>query len=69
MNFKLIGVLILLVLLVVFVLQNAEVVAVRLLFWDVSMSRAILILITTIAGFICGFLVAKLSGTSSNHDA
>ncbi len=46
------------VLVLVLVLQNTEVVAVRFFFWDFTMSRVILVLMTTLIGFIGGYLVA-----------
>lgn len=48
-------------LLLVLVIQNREVVTVTLLFWDFELSRVILILLATMTGFICGFLVARLT--------
>ena len=53
-------------LLLVLVVQNSEVVTVTLLFWDFEMSRVILILLTTMTGFICGFLVAQLTSARSD---
>ena len=50
-------------LLLILVVQNSEVVTVTLLFWDFEMSRVILILLATMAGFICGYLVARLTST------
>lgn len=58
---KVVGVLAILLMLVIFVLQNTEVVSVRLLFWDLSMSRVVLVLCTTLLGFACGYLFATLS--------
>lgn len=52
-----IGLLVLLVL--VFVFQNSEVVAVKVLFWEFQMSRVILILLATAVGFAAGFLVCR----------
>jgi uncharacterized integral membrane protein len=48
------------ILVLVFVVQNTEVVAVRLLFWDFRMSRVLLILLTTVIGFVGGYIVANL---------
>ena len=48
-------------LLIVLVVQNAEVVTVSLLFWKLEMSRVILILLTALTGFICGYVVARLT--------
>jgi len=57
------GVLALLVL--ILIVQNSEVVAVRLLFWELQMSRVVLILVTAFAGFVCGYLVAGLGALRS----
>jgi len=48
-------------LLLILVIQNTEVVTVTLLFWNFEMSRVILILLATMTGFICGYLVARLT--------
>ena len=40
--------------------QNSEVVTVRFLGWDASISRIVLLLGTFIAGIIVGFVAAKL---------
>ena len=52
------------ILILVFLLQNTQVVTLRLYFWKVSMSQIILIPLTTIIGFVLGFIVAKLTGKS-----
>jgi len=54
-----IGILSGLVLLVI-ILQNTEVVGVKLLFWEIQMSRVLLILLAAVAGFIGGYVVAAL---------
>ncbi len=58
------GTLVTLVLLLGFILvvQNTEVVTVRFLFWQLSMSRIILLSGSMLLGFVAGFLVAKLTG-------
>ena len=48
-------------LLLILVIQNTEVVTLKLLFWEFEMSRVILILLTSAAGFICGYAVARLT--------
>lgn len=53
-----VGTLSLLILLLV--IQNTDVVSVRFLFWEVSMSRVILILLSALAGFVSGYLVARI---------
>ena len=47
---------ILVVLLAVFIIQNTQVVEVQLLFWKVSMSRALMLLGALVIGFISGWL-------------
>ena len=47
------------VLVLVLVLQNTEVVSVQFFLWDFTMSRVILVLLTTLVGFVCGYLVAR----------
>jgi lipopolysaccharide assembly protein A len=54
--------LIVLMLAVVIMVQNAQVVTLRFLFWKVSVSRIVLLLFTLLIGFAWGFLTAKLAG-------
>jgi len=62
MNFKITLVVILACLALIFVAQNIEVVTVRFLFWEISMSRAILLFFSLLIGFIIGwFLNSYLS--------
>ena len=62
MNFKITLVVILACLALIFVAQNIEVVTVRFLFWEMSMSRAILLFFSLLIGFIIGwFLNSYLS--------
>jgi uncharacterized integral membrane protein len=65
---KIVVVSVLALLLIIVVVQNSQVVEITLLFWRFEMSRVILILLTTMAGFICGYLVARLTSrrTSSS---
>ncbi len=51
-------------LVLILILQNTEVVSVRLLFWEFSMSRVLLILLTAAAGFIAGYAVALMRSRS-----
>ncbi len=44
----------------VFVVQNTEVVSVRFLLWDLTMSRVVLIVLTLIAGAVIGYVLARL---------
>ena len=45
----------------IILLQNTRVVSVRFLFWEFSMSRIMLLLITLLAGFAAGFIAGKKS--------
>lgn len=62
MNFKIILVIILSGIALIFLAQNIQVVTVSFLFWEMSMSRAVLIFFTLLIGFIIGwFLNSYLS--------
>jgi ABC-type multidrug transport system permease subunit len=65
---SLIAAIVLAFLLLILVLQNTEVVTVRFFFWDFQMSRVVLILITTLIGFLCGYLVARLFDSGKGRD-
>ena len=62
---KIIFVGVLVLLLLILVIQNREVVTVTLLLWQFEMSRVILILLASMTGFICGYVVAKLTAAGS----
>ena len=49
------------VLLLIFLLQNTQVVSIRFLFWKLSMSRIILLPIVMFIGIAIGFFVGKKS--------
>jgi len=62
MNFKITLVVMLAVLALIFVLQNIPAVSVSFLFWDISMSRAVLMFFSLLIGFVIGwFLNSYLS--------
>ncbi len=61
MNYKLILGLILMCLIVVFILQNATVVEIRLLFWGIAMSRVLLMFIVLAIGILVGWLLHSYS--------
>jgi uncharacterized integral membrane protein len=52
-------ILVLLILFFVAIVQNTEVVTVRLLFWDLAMSRIILLVASLGIGVIVGFLLGR----------
>lgn len=45
---------------VIFVLQNTEVVEIRFLFWTLSMSRVLIILLLLAIGMLAGWLLHSL---------
>ncbi len=61
MKAKTIVVLVLIGLFLIILVQNAQVVTLRLLFWEIGMSQIILLPLTMLIGFILGFLVAKVT--------
>ena len=54
---KLIGLILLLVLLVIFAIQNPQSVAVKFLFWEITTSAVISILASFVVGFLVGWLI------------
>ncbi|NNF96289.1 MAG: DUF1049 domain-containing protein [Halobacteria archaeon] len=56
MNYKMIITLFMLLLVVIFTVQNAAVVSVNLLFWKLEISRALLIFFVLIIGIIIGWI-------------
>lgn len=60
-NPKFIGGLVLAILIIIFLIQNTQVVTLRLYFWKISMSQIILIPLVLILGFIIGYIVAKVT--------
>ena len=52
--------LVVVILLLIFLLQNTQVVTLRLYFWNFSMSQIILIPLVLIFGFVAGYIVAKI---------
>jgi len=60
---KTIIVVILIVLALVIILQNTEVVTLRFLLWDISMSRVILIPLLMLVGFVLGYIATTVRGS------
>jgi putative membrane protein len=58
---KLTVILVLVGLLVMFTLQNTQVVEVRLLFWTLSMSRVLLIFLLLAVGILLGWMAHSMS--------
>ena len=57
---RVIGLIILLVFLVIFAIQNTQAVKVKLLFWEISSSAVLTILVSYLIGFLTGWLVGVL---------
>lgn len=58
----LIGVLILLLLTVVFTLQNAQVVAVTFFFWHIELSLVVVLVVTLLIGLVAGLVFGAKAG-------
>lgn len=57
MNLKLFAVLALIALASIFIVQNADVVELRFLFWQMSMSRALMFVFLVLIGIVVGWLL------------
>ena len=60
MSPKIIGLVVLLVFLLIFAVQNTQPVDVKLLFWTISTSAVLTILVSYLLGFLTGWLVSVL---------
>ncbi len=60
MSSKVIALIILLVFLLIFAIQNTQSVVIKLLFWEISTSAALTILVSYLIGFLTGWLVMVL---------
>ncbi|HKK42887.1 MAG TPA: LapA family protein [Bacteroidales bacterium] len=67
MKFKIITVIILLILLVVFALQNADIVHIKLWFWSVQIPGVLLILVSVSAGIIIGMISLSIGSKKSGR--
>ena len=61
MNWRLPLVLAMLVLLLIFVIQNYAVVEMKFFFWSFNISRALIIFIALTIGFISGWVISLIS--------
>ena len=52
-------------LLLVIVLQNTQVVTLQFFFWEASISKIVLILLTLGIGFVIGYFASKLTSSPS----
>ena len=62
MKAKTIVILVLIGLFLIILIQNTQVVTLRLLFWKIGMSQIILVPVIMLIGFVIGYLVAKATG-------
>lgn len=60
MSPKVIGLIVLLVFLLIFAVQNTQQVEVRLLFWKISASAVLTILVSYLVGVLTGWLMSML---------
>lgn len=63
MNGKLLAGLVLMIAVVIFTLQNTEIVSIRFLIWQVSLSRALMLFVLLGVGIIIGWLAGSLRRT------
>ena len=59
---KFIALIVVIVLVLIFLIQNTGIVTLRLYFWKISMSQIILIPLVMAIGFGLGYFVAKFTG-------
>ena len=57
MNLKLFSILVLIALATIFIIQNADVVEMRFLFWTMCMSRALMFVFLVLIGIAVGWLL------------
>ena len=59
MNLKTVIGLVLVALVIVFTIQNLEIVTARFLLWDLSLPRAVMIFVVFLIGALAGFLLPR----------
>ena len=69
MSYKIGLVAILALIVLIFLVQNIEVVTVSFLFWEMSMSRAVLLFLSLLIGFIIGWLAHSFLSYRKNKRA
>jgi uncharacterized integral membrane protein len=69
MSFKMGMVAILAFFVLIFLAQNFEVVTVNILFWEISMSRAVLLFFSLLIGFIAGWFLNSYLSYQKNKRA
>lgn len=66
MNLKIFSILTIIVLAVIFILQNVTVVEVNLYFWQVKISRALLIVFNLLIGFLIGWILKSYNSMKND---
>jgi len=61
-------VLVLIALFVIILIENTQVVSLRLFFWKISMSQIILTPLTILIGFVIGYIVAKVTAHDNRRE-
>lgn len=61
MKYKLIISLIIICIIVIFIIQNAAIAEIHILFWTIEMSRVLLMFILLVVGMITGWLINSYS--------
>jgi len=67
MSARVLGLIILLILLVIFSIQNTQPVAVKFLFWGFSTPAVVSILMSFIIGFLVGWLMGRFRPKDKTH--
>ncbi len=68
MKTKLSLVMVLLLAVIIFTLQNTEMISIRFLFWDFSLSRALMLFLVLAIGILLGFLLGTYRGSGYGND-
>lgn len=68
MKAKIVIIILLAVLLIIFVLQNTDIVLVKFWFWDLSLPRALLLFVTFAIGLIIGLIVPSAQKAAPKSD-
>ena len=66
MKYKITGIMVLLLLVVIFTLQNTEIVSLQFLLWNFSLSRALMFFLILTIGILVGFFAATMQ--RKDHD-
>lgn len=68
MTFKNIIIVVISILFLTILLQNTEVITLRLIFWNISMSRIIFLPMVLIIGFVLGYLTSEIRRKRKKSD-